>query len=400
MTAVPRLVIVADDLTGAADSAAALAPAEPTSVVLDAAAGWPSTGVVAVDTDSRHEDPHVAGDRVAAAAGRALDLGSQVFKKIDSTLRGNVAAEISAAAEAFRARVGKPLVVLAPAFPATGRTTVNGVVHVHGDRLEAHGQDGDLVALLARRGLTSSTLGVSVAAEPRRLSAELRAARARDVDVVVVDGRTDEHLRSVTEASRHVEGPVLLVGSGGLARTLSEQPQRAATPTPLPDGQSGSKPALVVVGSYADEALAQRLSLVRNGVTEVWLGDEPATVSRLRRALARGPVVLSPDPGAPVVRTEAHLVAPCLARVARAVLADAGALVATGGETARAILTAAGVGHLQVLGEPEPGVVHLHASSLQVDVITKAGAFGDPETLLRCLSISSHNPNPEGATAP
>jgi 4-hydroxythreonine-4-phosphate dehydrogenase len=62
-----------------------------------------------------------------------------------------------------------------------------------------------------------------------------------------------------------------------------------------------------------------------------------------------------------------------------------GALVLTGGETARAVLSRLGVAVLRVVGEVETGVPILVAEgSRALMVITKAGDFGDRETLLRC----------------
>jgi 4-hydroxythreonine-4-phosphate dehydrogenase len=72
------------------------------------------------------------------------------------------------------------------------------------------------------------------------------------------------------------------------------------------------------------------------------------------------------------------MLAPCADRV--------GALVATGGETARAILDAWGIQRLRLLGEIEPGLPWSLAECANRDVLilTKAGGFGTPGTLLRC----------------
>jgi 4-hydroxythreonine-4-phosphate dehydrogenase len=64
-----------------------------------------------------------------------------------------------------------------------------------------------------------------------------------------------------------------------------------------------------------------------------------------------------------------------------------GSLVASGGETARAILDRWGVTSLRMLGELEPGlpfaVTEDHKRALPV--VTKAGGFGSSQTLVRCL---------------
>ena len=361
-----HLVILADDLTGAADSAAALARAGSTSVVLDHDGDWPDADVVAVDTDSRHRESREAAARVAAVTARAQELGARVAKKIDSTLRGHIAAEIRAITDVL----GPVLVVVAPAFPATGRTTVGGVVHVDGSPLRAHGSDGDVVGLLERGGLRSVLVPATALAE----------ARAAGHHAVVVDARSEADLAAVVDAAELATFPVLLVGSGGLTRLLAAPTRASYEHRPAPG------PTLVVVGSYAEASRAQRARLVESGLAAVTLDD----VSGLRSALAAGPVVLSPDPDAPVLRAEAPAVARALADAAGDVLDEVGTLVATGGETARSLLTAAGVTRLVVIGEIEPGVVCGRVPELELDVITKAGGFGDADTLLRCLPTTVH----------
>jgi D-threonate/D-erythronate kinase len=380
-----RLVIVADDLTGACDSAALLHRRGTTSVVLDAAGPWPGHPVVSVDCDSRHRPADEAADRVAAVTGRALAMHAELVKKIDSTLRGNVAVELRAVAEAT-ARVGtRVLLVVAPAFPGTGRTTRDGVVHVGGRRLSAHGSDGDVVRLLVDGGLRSDLIGRDDLGTGR-LTGRVVEAYAEGLDAVVVDGETEGDLAAVVAATRGGGVPVVLVGSGGLTRALAG-PAVAEEPS-----AHGPGPALVVVGSHAEASRAQRERLVEQGVRAVVLDEPSATADRVRRALSEGPVVLSPDPAAPVVRSEAASVAQALAETTTTLLGDVGTLVVTGGETARAVLRAAGVDHLRVIGELEPGVVRGHVPHLGLDLVTKAGAFGDRDALLRCLPDPASRP--------
>ena len=383
-----RLVIVADDLTGACDSAALLHRRGRTSVVLDAAGEWPDDPVLAVDTDSRHRDAGLAAQRVAAVTERALGLDARLVKKIDSTLRGHVAVELRAVAEATARSGNRALLVVAPAFPGTGRTTRDGVVHVDGRRLSAHGSDGDVLRLLAAGGLRADRVGLDDL-ESGRLPGALAQAYAGDLDAVVVDGETDAHLEAVVSASGQGDTPVVLAGSGGLTRPLAGSAV-GVEPSPLRAGST-----LVVVGSYSQASRDQRQRLVEHGVSAVVLADPAGTADRVRRALHDGPVVLSPDPAAPVVRAEAPAVARALAEATAGVLDKVGTLVVTGGETARAVLMLAGVDHLRIAGEIEPGVVRGHVPRLHLDLVTKAGAFGDRDALLRCLPEPSAERAPE-----
>jgi len=380
-----ELVIVADDLTGACDSAAPLHRRGRTSVVLEADGAWPGGPVLAVDTDSRHRDADEAAARVARATRRAVRLEAQLVKKIDSTLRGHVAVELGALAAAAGEVRGRLLLVIAPAFPGTGRTVRDGVVHVDGRPLATSSRDGDVLGLLARGGLRATGVGLQDL-DAGRLPQRLAEAYAAGLDAVVVDGESDAHLDEVVAVSSGGV-PVVLVGSGGLTRPLAGPTTTAEQP------RADRGPTLLVVGSRAAASRAQRERLLEHGVTPVLLEAVVArTAARVRRALREGPVVLSPDPAAPVVRADAPAIAHALAETAVAVLAEVGTLVATGGETARAVLTTAGAGHLVVTGEVEPGVVHAHVPGLGLDLVTKAGAFGDPDALLRCLPAAVRNP--------
>jgi uncharacterized protein YgbK (DUF1537 family) len=272
-------------------------------------------------------------------------------------------------------------------------------VHVHGDRLTGHGSDGDVARLLRAGGLSTTGIRVEQLTDPAPLAAVLDETHAAGVDAVVVDAEQDEHLALVAAVAGLAKRPLLLVGSGGLAGHLAENPA-ARTETfhgsAVRRARLGGR-ALVVVGSYSPEARAQRARLLAAGVPQVLLADdEDRTLEQVRTALRAGPVVLGPHPDQPVVRSRAADVAGSMARVAAGALDLAGTLLLTGGETARTVLLHAGIDRLTVHGEVEPGIVASHAPGPGVEVVTKAGAFGDPDALLRCLAAHPDTPDPEG----
>ena len=124
------IAILADDLTSAGDGAAPFRQAgHDARILLTTTASVPrhAVGVSAVDLGSRVLDEEAAALRTWRAA--RLFAGSELlFKTVDSTLRGHVAAEVRAAWAGSRRRA----VVIAPAFPAEGRVTVEGVQYVRG----------------------------------------------------------------------------------------------------------------------------------------------------------------------------------------------------------------------------------------------------------------------------
>ena len=123
-----RVSIVADDLTGACDAAVGFTRAGfSADVVLSG--GEPATGVdvLAVDVRSRHLPAAEAARRIGEWIGARRE-SPLLIKKLDSTLRGNVRAELEAALAASR----RPAALVAPAFPLYGRTTVGGVQRLDG----------------------------------------------------------------------------------------------------------------------------------------------------------------------------------------------------------------------------------------------------------------------------
>src|SRR5919199_5928769 len=129
MPAPLRAAVVADDLTGAADSGVQLARSGYRTAVAFRGASIPPTedlDAVAADTDSRPLPAGFAAKRVLEA-GRAVRDARIVYKKIDSTLRGQVPAELAAALKA----TGREKAIVAPAFPSAGRTTRGGVLLVY-----------------------------------------------------------------------------------------------------------------------------------------------------------------------------------------------------------------------------------------------------------------------------
>lgn len=122
--------IVADDLTGALDTSSPfvsaglkVAVAMTPEAVPQALRSLPD--VLAVNTASRALEPREAARRVAdAAAGFIAESPVIVMKKVDSRLKGNVAAETAALAQA----TGRVHAIVAPAVPDQSRATQGGAV--------------------------------------------------------------------------------------------------------------------------------------------------------------------------------------------------------------------------------------------------------------------------------
>jgi uncharacterized protein YgbK (DUF1537 family) len=386
-----RWLILADDLTGAADCGIVFARHGRETVVT-----WGDevaiAEVVSVDLDSRRYPAAQAAARHVAAQAALRREGVRLYKKIDSTLRGQPAAELAAQLAALRC-AGKraPLAICAPAFPATGRLTIGGRVMVNGVPLE------ETPDILASAGLSCAVIDVdAIRAGVDAVAARMRDAERAGIDAVVCDATEIAHLDVVARASLTL-ADAMWVGSAGLAAALAavEAPAQPAAPVRPGDGA-----VLVVVGSVAEASRRQAADVIAGGlVTHVAItpdilfagagtpGWEEA-VRALRTAAASGKPVLVEiaHEASPDLRRGAEL-AGRLAELVEVAIPKIAALFATGGETACALLSRLGVTGIRLLDEAEPGVpLGVTLGARRVPVITKAGAFGDALTLRRCLA--------------
>ncbi|KWS35243.1 four-carbon acid sugar kinase family protein [Pseudomonas syringae] len=390
----PGLLIIADDLSRAADCAADFASRVDTHVLLSN--GAPDLqGVIAFDTDSRRLAPQQAAEQNRVALQQQSRAGMALYKKIDSTLRGNIASEV----DALQGLRGMALV--APAFPAMQRTTVMGVQLINGVPVDQsdvwrneHLQGtGDLLELFAAQGLHTQWLGLDAIRDPAGLKTALRSALEQGVQVLVCDAELDSDLLRLADASVGWHDELFWVGSAGLARHL---PQAFGLAAALPISVRPRSPVLTVIGSMSRHSQAQADRLA-HASQALCLTLQPSTLlneercieraalsEQLQQHLAAGQDVLvrvdqqQRDPAR--AATLSHALAQWLAPA----LPHAGSLIATGGETARAILIAAGIERLMLSGELATGVVLAEAQLGRhtLNVVTKAGAFGDPDTLL------------------
>lgn len=346
----PRVGILADDLTSAADGAAPFVARGMRAGIGRNTLPVPEREVEAVDCGSRSLSATAAAARVSELT-RQLAKCRILYKTVDSTLRGHITLEL----EAAYAQSGRKSVVFAPAFPAAGRTTVNGVQLVNGVPV-------------------SQTLYARDPSHPARTAvlAELIPAALRDV--LLLDAATQEELDARVAALPNPE-KALWVGSPGMAQALARR--IGAESCRLQDGLAMSCGEILVA-----------------------IGTANPMSHRQARRLAglRGVVCVA----APLERRESpDLVLEEIAAHAATRLATGtfGALLAAGGETTAAILDRLNVRQLEVLGELEPGfplALAALADGRALLIAMKAGGFGDEATLVNAVARLERAPPTTG----
>jgi len=421
-----RILIIADDLSGAADCGMACASAGlSASVVLGDAAGTLDVNVLSVDGDTRRLPPREAANETAKLLRRYRNEEQLVFKKLDSTLRGNIGSELAAVLEAqrnFHSPSERIIAILAPAFPANGRITLRGRQYVNDRPLEEteiwqrdeRRSDSQISAMLQSAKLTSALLDLDAVRSPDSLP-ETMSKLAEQSDVLICDAETGEDLRAIADAAAALGPGTVWAGSAGLAYHLPTAIGMGRASRTISPQQLAAGPTLFAVGTVSRTSREQaRLLASAPNVTSITIPPDDLLAGNhslkwqehehlLSNVLENGGDVvalLGMETEAKIDVTQSRLLAEALARMIVPHSQKIGALVVTGGETARCVMQACGIAALRLVAEVEPGLPFAVAEnwSRPLPILTKAGDFGTPQTLLHCLEfLRNLDRNPEAA---
>lgn len=136
-----RVGVVADDVTGANDIGIMFKKGGYRSAVFplnlladcDMAEEIKNLEVIIIDTDSRFDTPKEAKEKVRRATELLKSLDCQrYFNKTCSVFRGNVGAEF----DQMQDTLSLDCSMVIAGFPKNGRTTVDGIHYVYGEKLE------------------------------------------------------------------------------------------------------------------------------------------------------------------------------------------------------------------------------------------------------------------------
>ena len=283
-----RLGIVADDLTGAMDTGVQFGKMGLATIILldERKSIEAEADVVVINTESRSDRPLVAYEKVRSAAKRLE--GMTIYKKIDSTLRGNVGYEL----EAIMDQLGVEKALVAPAFPENGRTTVEGCQLVYGIPLAetqfAHDpispvQESHIPTLLQHQA-KRAVGGIGLATVSQGTMVLAQELMAREENILVVDAVDKEHLSFIAQAFALVADRCLACGSAGLASQLpSALSCRKGEAVSL--GEPASGPVLVVAGSR-NSVTAKQIKKAREALSPALVEPSPAQLADEARATA------------------------------------------------------------------------------------------------------------------
>ncbi|MCW4048883.1 MAG: hypothetical protein NWE89_04020 [Candidatus Bathyarchaeota archaeon] len=375
-----RIAVFADDLTGALDTGVQFRNWGFTVQVTDD----PETSkakVTVINTDTRNSSPEEAYRKTYQAAKKAIH-SDLIYKKTDSTLRGNPGAELQAILDA----TGVKTAIITPAYPPTLRRVKKGYLYVGDIPLDQteyaseHSHKISYIPDIIKTQTTTPVTHLETVDEIRRHSG-----------ILVVDSETEADLKKIAGASINYK---VLGGSAGLAAAIAEV---------LVD----PPPVLTVLGSTRTttqqqaEVLKHRLqaSLILID-TEEALCQRPQTeayrkASEALRSRVDTIITSAPNPEA-VQRTVKHAealgltpeetelrITGALAELTKQLLENqkTSGLTLSGGATSLAVCDALGVTSISIEEEILPGIPLLRLD--HINAVTKAGGFGQQDALVQ-----------------
>ena len=402
--------IIADDLTGAADSIAPFAHRGYRSEVRFFQRGmWQKSAdappvfadALAIDTGSRDADWNDnLRDLNFRRATRfiASHAPTVIFKKIDSVLRGHLRVEL----EAMRSVLPERLPIVCSAFPANGREIVAGKLHLRGEP-----QEGAVHSAFGYDSENDSRTANVTLAELRRgtesLSARLHDFRRREMACVFCDAATDSDLDILEQAIWREPSTYLPVGSAGLSAAFARQlPLQTRNETEIATLLNVFRTGrvLIAVGSLHPVSREQvrhfcqtagvRPVLTKSGSDWEFSRKAHQTLTEERFALISTPETQTENA---LDCSLAYSVLELHKYLAKNKLPAFDALFVTGGDSARQTFKNLNGSGLRIVGEMQPGVVaarlitsEMGSRSFQnLPVLLKSGGFGAVDLLQTIL---------------
>ena len=418
-----QLAIIADDFTGSNDTGVQFSKKGLKTVVsfeldkIKKISG--QTDVVVVDTESRADEKKVAYEKVYKVAKNLKYQNiDYIYKKLDSTLRGNIGSEIEGAMEGG----GYDIAIVAPALPANGRKTIGGNQFVHDIPLEKteiaedpvtpvkYSYVADIIGEQTEKEIGVINIKDVIQGKDNLLDKLIDQVKAGK-SIIVIDSISKKDLDVVAETINEFDRKCLLVGSAGFAESLPEALE-LTTQDKKEYRMSGAVAG--IVGSVSDISREQinyareyidGLTVIDVNLENVLNNDFESEITRIRNEInsklkSNKDVIIRSAKERQMVekarkiggdnglseREVSGKIAQFMGQMARELYfnKEIKALFMTGGDIAIKSASIIGAEASNIVDEVLPGIPlsYLAGEDLpQKPVVTKAGAFGENEAI-------------------
>ena len=372
-------ILIADDLTGACDTGVQFVRRGLSCRVQLKVSGFRApaiTEVLAFNTNSRNDGIVQCRRKIEEVAGRSSHLTANIiFKKVDSTLRGNVGEEIATALRMFKCEAA----IFAPAFPAMGRFVRRGILHwVDG----SGGGELDIRSLLAQQGVSPEKLVLMRPAgrNPMDFADDLDRHMRDGKQLFVLDCDSQDDHRFAVTAGLTLPRRLLWVGSAGLGMATADSMAKSETHKPV--FAVTDAPLIFAIGSTHFATVRQKtMLLAATDAVEVTPSTE--TIGAARQALRdKRHLVVSIEQGS-VESSLRHFFASleCF---------PVAAIFLTGGNTGMLVCDAIAAHSIDLRDEIATGFpwgVLGGGMFHGLPVASKSGSFGGENALVRCVEF-------------
>lgn len=396
-----QYVIIADDLTGSSDSGIQFFKAGySASVIFDPESlASIEKSVTVLDTETRNLPEEQSVEILGNMTKDLLPFrGKRIFyKKVDSTLRGNIAAEV----KVLREKLQFSLTVFAPSYPENGRTARDGLLLVNGLPVASTAAGEDPRNPVKTSSLVETLEGGNTLSVRHITLEEIRQFRIPEIiraagrkGIFSCDAETEDDLRLIVDGTTEEAPPedVLWVGSAGMAQALAVSPL----------------PVLLVVGSLNPRSVLQVQHILEKKIAfpvklnipsllndkveeeERMLKEAKELLLRKRNTLLI-PSLEEKKTGYDRDSAIGEAICKSLSTTTSNILEflSVGGLFLTGGEVAVWVVRALGAEGIELVKEVEPGIPLvrlLEGPHAGLPMITKAGGFGVEETMANCIA--------------
>ncbi len=416
-----KLLIIADDFTGALDTGVQFAKQGIKTLVsiqseYNALSVEDGAQILVIDTESRHigaEEAYRTVFKIAGAAG--LSGIKKIYKKTDSTLRGNIGSELEAVMNAL----GENTLVFIPAFPMAGRVTVDGFQYVNGEALHktafAHDPLDPVVDSYIPDIIGKQTEADVVIVRKGELQ-DFGDQSPKQKTMFVFDCEKDEDFKRIGRVLKQTGRMRVTAGSAGFAAFLPELLELKGHGEAVAEEfeKKCSEELLVVCGSLNERSLKQINFGEMHGYSSITLTEKEkltedyfespdglALVEKAeRQAVGNGKLIIKAagsrqEEGKCLAYARSigldeksipFQIACNIGKLVKQVIdrSGIGTLIVFGGDTAVSIMNALGCDGIIPVREIVPGVAvsKVAGNGYNLKLITKAGGFGDESVLL------------------
>ncbi|GAA5109058.1 D-threonate kinase [Orbus sasakiae] len=415
-----KLLIIADDFTGANDSGVQLTKK---GAYVDVYFDWQTdystscSDVIVVNTDTRALTPEDAKIRITQLI-KANSQPRPIYKKIDSTLRGNIGSEI----ETLLMLTEYQIALIIPAFPDMNRTVINGICYVNNTELLQTEFATDpktpicsssvKECLITQTTCTVLEIGLQ-SIRAHTLVNQITQAANNGVKFFIIDAQTNEDLSLIMQQIRHLNFRSLLVGSAGLINYLPAHYLKNHVPYCLPDKDQHM---LVIAGSMSHVTQQQiahaiehneqwqvidllledifphfnndKISQYCQRITDIFSKHKNAIIRTSKNTEERHHITYYCQKYQLTRKELGEYICQCLGRIVQNI--NAKNLFLTGGDVAIAIAKSLGAIGFHIEGEVMSGIPYgclLGKTQKNYRIFTKAGGFGEIDIFTRSLEL-------------